>query len=184
MKKKINLKRFSHQFHIYVSMFLLPMALLFAITGIVYIFGFNQDVGADKQKWTLDGGVAKDRQLDFLIDFAQKHQIELPNELNPREYRGALMLGSAKQALSLEVKDNQTIIQSVKRSLLGNMIMLHKAKGKWYFDVLSVAFGVALVLFYMSGVVMTAFCKHKRKEIILSFVAGLFVTLFLGYLSL
>ncbi|WP_095333849.1 PepSY domain-containing protein [Helicobacter sp. 11S02596-1] len=180
----MKIKKISHQFHIYVSIFLLPMALLFAITGIVYIFGLNQDFGAKKQKWVVEEVIPQEKQFDFLIDFLLKHHIKLPSDMNPRDYRGALLVGSAKYAITLEVKNNQTIIQSVQRGLLGNMIMLHKAKAKWYFDILSVAFGISLVLFYISGVVMTAFCKNKRKEMALCFLAGLALTIFLGYLSL
>ncbi|PAF51259.1 PepSY domain-containing protein [Helicobacter sp. 13S00477-4] len=180
----MTLKKFSRQFHIYVSIFLLPMALLYSITGIVYIFGINQDVWANKNKWVIEKNIPKKKQLDFLIDFLSEHQITFPDELNPKESRGILMIGSAKYSISLEVKNNQTIIQTIKRSFLGNMIMLHKAKGKWYFDILSIAFGISLVLFYLSGIIMTAFCKANLKEVLLSFFIGLIVAITLGYLSL
>ncbi|PAF48330.1 hypothetical protein BKH41_06275 [Helicobacter sp. 12S02232-10] len=159
------------------------MALLFSITGIVYIFGLNQDVGATKQKWVLEEVVPKEKQFDFLMDFLSKNNIPFPNDINPKDFRGALSIGSAKYMITIETKDNQTMIQTIQRSLLGNMIMLHKAKAKWYFDVLSVAFGISLVLFYLSGIVMTAFCKNKRKEMLICFLAGLILSIALGYLS-
>ena len=39
--------------HIYLSLFFLPIALMYAITGILYISGFNQDSGASKQTYKI-----------------------------------------------------------------------------------------------------------------------------------
>lgn len=180
----MKLKKFSRDFHIYVSVFLLPMALLFAITGIVYILGVNQDFGATKEKWVIEKSIPQDKQFDFLIDFMKKNNITYPADINPKNFRGSLVIGSAKYSVMLTSEQDKTTIQSIKRSFLGNMIMLHKAKAKWYFDILSIAFGVALVLFYLSGVIMTAFCKHNRKEILITFGAGLVITAILAYISL
>ncbi|MDO7253160.1 PepSY domain-containing protein [Helicobacter cappadocius] len=180
----MKLKKFSRQFHIYVSVFLLPMALLFAITGIVYILGVNQDFGATKQKWVIEETIPQEKQFDYLIDFMRKNNISFPQNIEPKQYRGTLMIGSAKYAVTINSQEGKTIIQSIKRSFLGNMIMLHKAKAKWYFDILSIAFGLALVLFYVSGVIMTAFCKNNRKEILISLVLGFIVTAILAYISL
>ncbi|PAF53633.1 hypothetical protein BKH42_04755 [Helicobacter sp. 13S00482-2] len=180
----MNLKKFSREFHLYVSVFLLPMALLFAITGIVYISGINQDFGALKQKWVVAEGISQDRQFDYLINFMQKENIPFPEDIKPKKYRGSLMIGSAKYSITINSQGDNTTIESIKRSFIGNMIMLHKAKGKWYFDILSIAFGVSLVLFYISGVIMTAFCKKNRREVIISFVLGFFIAVLLGYISL
>lgn len=180
----MKLKKFSRDFHIYVSVFLLPMALLFAITGIVYILGINQNFGASKEKWVIQKSIPQDEQFDFLIDFMKKQNIAFPDDINPKNFRGALMIGSAKYSVIINSQNDKTTIESTKRSFLGNMIMLHKAKAKWYFDILSIAFGVALVLFYLSGIIMTAFCKHNRKEIIITFFLGLIITAVLAYISL
>lgn len=44
----MNKNKFFRQFHIYLSLFFLPCAFIFALTGIAYIFGINQDIGLEK----------------------------------------------------------------------------------------------------------------------------------------
>lgn len=180
----MKLKKLSREFHIYVSVFLLPMALLFAITGIVYILGINQDFGATKEKWVIQKSIPQDKQFDFLMDFMKKQNIAFPDDINPTNFRGALMIGSAKYSVTINSQNDKTTIETIKRGFLGNMIMLHKAKAKWYFDVLSIAFGISLVLFYVSGVIMTACCKNNRKEILITFGLGFIITAILAYISL
>lgn len=41
----INKNKLFRQIHIYVSLFFLPCAVLFALTGIAYILGADQDTG-------------------------------------------------------------------------------------------------------------------------------------------
>lgn len=172
---------FARKFHIYASVFFLPMAVIFVITGITYIFGFNQNIGASKQKWVLDKVVPKENQLDFLIGFMKENNIVFPDDIDARAYRGALLIGTAKYDITLEVKEKKTTIETTKRTLLGTMIMLHKSKGKWYFNALSVVFGIFLILLYMSGLIMAY--KNTFKKVGLSFIAGLITTIFLAYIS-
>lgn len=180
----MKIKSFSRDFHIYVSVFFLPMALLFAITGVAYIFGIHNDVLGKKQTWSIEKNIPKENQLDFLINYMMKNDIPFPKELNPRKDRnGGVIIGTSNYSLWISSQNNITTIQSLKRSFLGNMLMLHFAKGKWFFDVLSVGFGICLVLFYISGVVMTAFVRNKRKQILISLGLGIVITLIVGYLS-
>lgn len=172
----------AHKFHIYASIFFLPMVVLFVITGITYILGFNQNVGADKQKWVLNEVIPKEKQLIFLINFMKENNIDFPDDIDARAYRGALLIGTAKYDITLDVKEKKTTIEATKRGILGTMIMLHKSKGKWYFNVLSVVFGIFLILFYISGLIMVL-RKNTFKKVGISFMIGLIVTISLAYVS-
>lgn len=46
----MNRYKFFRQFHIYLSLFFLPVALLYSVSGLAYIFGANQDFMATKKQ--------------------------------------------------------------------------------------------------------------------------------------
>lgn len=48
--------------HIYLSLFFLPLALMYALSGILYIAGINQDFGATKQTYTLVQNIEKGKK--------------------------------------------------------------------------------------------------------------------------
>lgn len=49
----INKNKLFRQIHIYVSLFFLPCAVLFALTGIAYILGADQDTGLKVETYKL-----------------------------------------------------------------------------------------------------------------------------------
>lgn len=53
-KPKFNKNKFFRQLHIYVSLFFLPLALLYALTGISYILDYEQDSGLKTQTYTFE----------------------------------------------------------------------------------------------------------------------------------
>ena len=50
------MKKLLRKIHLYLGLFTLPMGLLLALTGVLYIAGFNQNSGAIIKKYKLDGG--------------------------------------------------------------------------------------------------------------------------------
>lgn len=72
----------------------------------------------------------------------------------------------------------------MERSLIGDMIMLHKAKAKWYFDILAIGFGLTLILLYISGLMITLFNIKKNRGIqIFTILAGIIISVIVGALS-
>lgn len=62
--------------------------------------------------------------------------------------------------------------------------MLHKAKVKWYFDVLAIGFGITMFLLYFSGVMITLVnIKKNREKQILTIIAGIVISTIVGGLS-
>lgn len=55
-------------------------------------------------------------------------------------------------------------IQASKGSLLDNMNMLHKAKGRWYFNLLLVGCDLTLFLPYFSKIAIVNLLKPKDKN--------------------
>ncbi|GAA7506078.1 hypothetical protein ckin129_09630 [Helicobacter pylori] len=149
-------------FHIYATTFFFPLALLFAVSGLSLLFKAHQDTGANIKEWVLEKSLKKEERLDFLKDFIKENHIAMPKKIEPREYRGALVIGTPLYEINLETKGDQTKIKTIERGFLGTLIMLHKAKVGIVFKVLLGIFCVFLLLFYLSAFLMVAFKDTKR----------------------
>ncbi|MGL2601216.1 hypothetical protein ACQKA1_05455 [Helicobacter pylori] len=152
-------------FHIYATTFFFPLALLFAVSGLSLLFKARQDTGAKIKEWVLEKSLKKEERLDFLKDFIKENHIAMPKKIEPREYRGALVIGTPLYEINLETKGDQTKIKTIERGFLGALIMLHKAKVGIVFQALLGIFCVFLLLFYLSAFLMVAFKDTKRMFI-------------------
>ncbi len=152
-------------FHIYATTFFFPLALLFAVSGLSLLFGVRQDTDANIKEWVLEKSLKKEERLDFLKDFIKENHVAMPKKIEPREHRGALVIGTPLYEINLETKGDQTKIKTIERGFLGALIMLHKAKVGIVFQVLLGIFCVFLLLFYVSAFLMVAFKDTKRMLI-------------------
>ncbi|EJC29787.1 hypothetical protein HPHPP11B_0357 [Helicobacter pylori Hp P-11b] len=149
-------------FHIYATTFFFPLALLFVISGLSLLFKARQDTGAKIKEWVLEKSLKKEERLDFLKGFLKENHIAMPKKIEPREHRGALVIGTPLYEINLETKGDQTKIKTIERGFLGALIMLHKAKVGIVFQALLGIFCVFLLLFYLSAFLMVAFKDTKR----------------------
>ena len=86
-------------------------------------------------------------------------------------------MGSIKYSASITTnKQGESIVRVTDRGLFGILVLMHKAKGKVYFDIIAVGFSLSLIVFYLSGLIITSFCKKKRKQALLAFALGLILT--------
>ncbi|OCX42485.1 hypothetical protein A7X81_05250 [Campylobacter ornithocola] len=183
----MNKNKLFRQIHIYISLFFLPLAFLYAITGFAYIAGFDGESGAKIQSYKIQAVIQEGAETDFLIDFLKKNNLKLPSSLEPKLNKegNGIELGTINYTSSIiKIDKNNYEIITKDRSLLGNMILLHKDKGMWYFSVLGLAFALAMVILYVSGLLITiiAIRKDRGKQIaVLS--AGFIITLIIAYLS-
>ncbi|MCQ2915736.1 hypothetical protein JT164_03080 [Helicobacter pylori] len=152
-------------FHIYATTFFFPLVLLFAVSGLSLLFKVHQDTGAKIKEWILEKSLKKEERLDFLKDFIKENHIAMPKKIEPREHRGALVIGTPLYEINLETKGDQTKIKTIERGFLGALIMLHKAKVGIVFQALLGIFCVFLLLFYLSAFLMVAFKDTKRMFI-------------------
>ena len=180
------MKKTFRKIHMYLSLFFLPLAIMYAVTGIIYISGSNQDVGATINKYVIIDKITAGQEKEAVYNYLKTNNIKLPNDKTSKSKKGNLVFGGAAYSAELEIKKTGEQTLTVKnRSFIGNLIMLHKSKGMWYFDVLSIAFGIALFILYFSGLMMTLFgSKNGRMPQYATIAAGFIITIILGYLSL
>ncbi|HEB9416852.1 TPA: hypothetical protein RZK59_001383 [Campylobacter coli] len=183
----INKNKLFRQIHIYVSLFFLPCAVLFALTGIVYILGADQDTGLKVENYKLVKNIEAGKEKDALIQYLQENNLKIPSntEVIKGKDKGVTIGGAHYSANITPIAQNEYTITLKTRSFLGDMIMLHKDKGAWYFSALSIAFGIALFLLYISGLIITLFASKKdRQKQLATLGAGIVITILLAYLSL
>ncbi|WP_104747574.1 hypothetical protein [Helicobacter cetorum] len=157
-------------FHTYATTFFFPLVLLFALTGFLMLFGVRQNTNANIQEWTLNKELKSEERLEFLLQFLKENQLALPKRIEPRDYRGTLVIGTPLYEISLEIKGTQAKIKTIERGFLGALVMLHKAKVGIVFKVLLGVFCVFLLLFYLSAFLMVAF--KNTKSMFLSALVG------------
>ncbi|WP_276891617.1 hypothetical protein [Helicobacter japonicus] len=103
-------------------------------------------------------------------------------------------MGNIKYSVALtKDKRDRPILRSVDRNLYGVLMMMHKSGGSkfelggfkfTFFDFIAVCFGLSMILFYLSGLIMTSFCKGKRKSAFGVLGIGLVVTILAVYFSI
>ncbi|WP_164757221.1 PepSY domain-containing protein [Campylobacter insulaenigrae] len=183
----MNKNKFFRQVHIYIGLFFLPLAFLYAITGFAYLVGFDGDSGAKIQSYKIQATIQKDDEAKFLITFLEQNHLKLPSSLKPKPNKkgNGIELGGINYTTSIiKIDENTYEIITKTRSLLGNMISLHKNKGMWYFSILGLAFASAMIMLYISGILITlvAIRKDRKKQIVV-LTLGFIITLIVAYFS-
>ena len=183
----MNKTKFFRLAHIYVSLFFLPVALLYAVSGVAYIFGANHDTFATKIEYEANATLVKGQEQALLLEILNEKGIKVPANTQVRNDRrqGGVSMGGIHYSINAKQQGADTlIITTTTRSLLGDIILLHKDKGAWYFSVLAVGFGVALALLYLSGLMITLFASKKdRTPQLIVLTLGVITCSVLGYLS-
>lgn len=170
--------RLVYAFHIHASVFFLPLALLFATTGVAFLLGYNPNSGARITQWEIPKIPEPKERLGFLLNFIQQKHLPRPADLKPRIHRGVLSIGTPRYEVGLEVRSGRAVISSVHRNFLGVLMVAHKGKAGVVLKILGAAFGVFLLLFYASGLIVGLSYRHKSaRGIVSAFLLGLAVLL-------
>lgn len=70
LQKAYSMIKLSRNLHIYLSLFFLPMALLYALTGIFFICGIDADFNASYQHYKLENiNIKKGKNLLQYLNF-------------------------------------------------------------------------------------------------------------------
>ena len=183
----MNKTKFFRYLHIYVSLFFLPVALLYALSGVAYILGADENILATNQTYTAQGiQLVQGNEQAQILGILAAQGIKAPASTSVRadRKRGGVTMGGVHYSVNAKPQGGDLLITATTRSLLGDIILLHKDKGGWYFSILAVGFGVTLVLLYLSGLMITLFASKKdRTPQLIVLALGVLACLILGYAS-
>ncbi|WP_258864190.1 MULTISPECIES: PepSY-associated TM helix domain-containing protein [unclassified Helicobacter] len=185
MKKFKFDKQLWMKIHVYLSIFFFPAAFIYVLTGALYIFEVRENADATIHTITLDSLPEKGQEQEFILNLLAKHNLKIPSDTQVRMMKGMPTMGNIKYSASIaKDRDGTNILRTTDRGLYGILLLMHKAKGKFYFDIIAVTFSISMIIFYLSGLIMTSFCKKRRKSALWTFVAGLGITALAVYLSI
>ena len=171
--------------HLYLSLFFLPMCAIYVLTGIGYIFDFKDDAGAKIVEIRLPNAPQKGEEGAFMIETLKANGVKIPSDTAVRVVKGNPTMGSVSYEVAIvaDRKSGELKLRAVDRSIYGILVLMHKAKGAAYFNALAVCFALSLAIFYLSGLIMTSFCKNKRKSAGVAVAVGFAITTIAVYLS-
>lgn len=180
--------------HTYLSLFFLPFALIYAITGVGYIFDLRQDFGAKVFELELESMPKKGEEQNLLLELLAKHHLKIPPNTEVKLIKGNPSIGNVAYSATISRgKDGKPTFRVVERSWYGVLLLMHKSSGSKFelgsfkfsvFDILAIGFGISLLLFYLSGLIVTSFCKRDRVVSFAILGGGVIVCVCAIYVSL
>ncbi len=185
------MKKIFRKVHLYMALFTIPVGIMMGLTGALYVLGANQDTGAEIKSYTVNQTIPKGEEVTFLAKWTKENNIKMPKaNVSLDKSKINRNIGSAGYVITLKEKDGITEIITLDRSILGDVIMLHKAKGGLLFKVMLVLYGIVLISFYISGLIIAVFKKNVNGKLVpktenyIVIAAGFIVTIILAVLSL
>jgi len=173
--------------HVLIAVFILPIAIMFFVTGAFYTWGIKGEYETTVQKLNLKTTLQED--LNSLVNVVKeelnKQQISLPT--------GKAKIKKIGQSFQLEWtgSSNDVILEPTSDPLIAQLkikntgwhrhfVQLHKAKGGVAFKVYATILAVGLLFLLISGFIMAWQLPKLRKMTLISTTLGLifFVTIF------
>ena len=159
------MKKIFRKVHLYMALFTIPVGIMMGLTGALYVLGANQDTGAEIKSYTVNQTIPKGEEVTFLAKWTKENNIKMPKaNVSLDKSKINRNIGSAGYVITLKEKDGITEIITLDRSILGDVIMLHKAKGGLLFKVMLVLYGIVLISFYISGLIIAVFKKNVNGK--------------------
>ncbi|MCF6203695.1 MAG: PepSY domain-containing protein [Methylococcaceae bacterium] len=175
--------------HVLIAVFILPIAIMFFVTGAFYTWGIKGDYETTVQKLHLK--IPFQEELSYLINVVEtelnKQQVSLPTgKAKIKKIGQSFQLewtGSSKDVVLEPTSD--PLIAQLKIKNTGwhrHFVQLHKAKGGIAFKVYATILAVGLLFLLISGFIMAWQLPRLRKMTLISTMLGLifFVVMFVS----
>lgn len=129
----------------------------------------------------------------MLLELLKTHNLRVPPNTEVKFIKGNPSIGNVAYSATISKgKDGKPTFRVVERSWYGVLLLMHKSSGSKFelgslklsiFDFLAIGFGASLLLFYLSGLIVTSFCKRDRLTSFSVLGLGIVATLCAIYLS-
>ncbi len=185
-------KKLCRALHSYLAMFFLPVAILFAVTGALYVFGITGDLNTKTCEIKLDEPFPWSQaqnieaQEALMVKFAKETGIKVPEGKAIKGKQGVTlgsMTGYHLVFIPEIEKDTATLLVN-NPNLYFKAVMLHKAKCGVAFKVIGIGLGVAMIVLYITGICLVLGKRSLRAKLLLTCLAGFIVMIVAGYFSL
>lgn len=165
--------------HLYISLFFIPMAMFYKITGIIGIFQYFGEQTSKIVEFTpkqkdffnflthTQTSYSNEQLQDIrtkILAFLIDNHIEIPYTTGIKLSwdNKKFVLGGSSKYIEIERHNPQNLV-IYTRDLLSNLMNLHFARGGIVFNILAFCFVVFLLITYITGLLLCNFSKHKIK---------------------
>ena len=166
--------------HALLAAFILPVAIMFFVTGALYTWGIKGDYVTNAHEIHLQKPIQDD--LVELVALAKK-ELKRQNLETPTGQAKVKRIGSSFK-LEWTGSNMDIIIEPTSQPLIAKLeikntslhrqfVQLHKAKGGEPFKVYAAAFAIALLLLLVSGFIMAWKTPKLRKLTLTSAALGI-----------
>ena len=166
--------------HVLIAVFILPVAILFFVTGAFYTWGIKGDYKVSVQSLPLKQPLQND--LKILVKVVKD---ELKNQdISPPT--GKAKIKKIGQSFKLEWtgSDKDVVLESTPNPLIAQLkiketgwhrhfVQLHKAKGGIAFKIYATILALGLLFLLISGFIMAWQLPKLRKITLISTMSGL-----------
>jgi len=168
--------------HALLAAFILPVTVMFVVTGALYTWGIKGDYDTTTQEISLNAPMQD--ELTELVAIAtkelKKYNLEVPTgKAKIKRISGTFKLGwtGSKIDVIIEPTSKPLIakLQIKRTSWHRQFVQLHKAKGGKPFKVYAVVLATALLLLLVSGFIMAWQMPKLRNITITSALLGIVV---------
>ena len=168
--------------HMYLAVFMFPVALMFLITGGLYTWSVKGSYETESVPVNLTAPLTDDLQVLRSLVEAELDSRGLPYPSGkPGVKKGGTSYklewtGASRDVVLEPTPDPLVATLTIKETTLyRNFVQLHKAKGGIVFKFYAAGLATALFLILLSGFIVAWQMPKYRREVTMAFSAGLAV---------
>lgn len=163
--------------HAYIACFFLPAAILYAITGGLYLVGFEGDAKQEyeyhlelENGWPEDKGVAREIVLNEMKRLG--HLKPLPTDYYLWEGMHD-WFGFKREVLLVPEENGDIELKIIEHDILRQLLLIHKGFAGKVLKIFSILWGFSLIFSQLSGVILALGMKKIRTTSLASIGLGL-----------
>lgn len=171
----------SHSLHLVLSLFFLPMIMVYAMTGLLYLGGVDQHFTSRVVVYELD---ASDQPpyADSCRELERRGVVLPEGKVKP--FKGNHILGPMTNTHVMFLRKGSSLrAEVVDPGVYPNLMLVHKGKAGWWFTVLGYGGALSLAALYVTGILLVWRNRRKRKLMLVSVALGA-AAVVAGYLML
>lgn len=166
------MKKFSsHSLHLVLSLFFLPMIMVYAVTGLLDLAGTDGNFTSRVTVHELEGGDLP--PYDDSCRELERRGVRLP-EGKVRPFKGNYVLGSlTDDHILFTGKGNSLRAEVVSPGIYPKLLLVHKGKAGWWFTFLGYGAVLSLLAVYVTGILLVWKNRGRRRLMLVSAALGI-----------
>lgn len=167
------------QLHAYIACFFLAAAFLYAISGGLYLFGFEGGLEADYDYYVeLEDGWPEDKDTAREIVLQEMQRLGQDVSLPTDYYLWDGMhdwFGLRREVLLIPEDDGRIKLALHEHDFWKELLLVHKGFAGPFLKVFSILWGVSLIFSQVSGAVLALNMPSLKRNALISIVGGFMI---------